>query len=72
MNADDSLTRNLTWLYGDPKRCKCEHSMESLGIVDRINMGKGWVRTTTHPDCPEHGTAAERARRARQKSRGGV
>lgn len=35
-------------------QCKCEHAIQSLGVLYKINMGKGWVRTTTHPECPEH------------------
>jgi hypothetical protein len=31
-------------------------------------MGHGWIRTTTAPDCPEHGDEAEKARAVRVKA----
>lgn len=34
--------------------CKCEHAYKGLGILDGTKMGKGWLRVTTHPLCPEH------------------
>lgn len=38
-----------------PDRCGyCEYAVKSLGVWDGINMGKGLVRLTTHPECPEH------------------
>ena len=49
-------------------RCKCDHGYLSLGKMHGINMGKGWVRTGTHPLCPvhalcQHYTKAVRAER---------
>lgn len=34
--------------------CLCEHGIRSLGAINGILMGKGRVRLTTHPKCPEH------------------
>lgn len=67
---DTGLDRWMNWLYKDEPMCKCDHAIRSLGRVDGINMGKGWVRITTHPYCPQHGTKAEAARKAKLKSKG--
>lgn len=57
----ESLDRHYAWLYPNKARpCRCEHAYRSLGRDGRINMGKGWVRVTTHPDCYHHGTAAQK------------
>lgn len=56
----DGLTRKLRWLYPDPSRpCRCAHDYVRLGSLQGVNMGKGWVRTGTHPDCYHHGTAEQ-------------
>lgn len=65
----NSLERHLMWLYGSTTRCRCEHALVSAGRVDRINMGRMWARTTTHPNCPEHGTTAQRERTERLRAR---
>lgn len=39
--------------------CLCEHAERPLGKLHGINMGRGRVRITTHPDCPYHGTKAQ-------------
>lgn len=65
--VDASLQRHLDWLYGPggvystagAGPCRCEHGWQSLGQLYGVAMGKGWVRTTTHPHCPHHGTKAE-------------
>jgi hypothetical protein len=71
-----SLQRHLDWLYG-PRGvypgnvpCRCDHGYRGLGMLYGTSMGKGWVRTTTHPDCPHHGTRAEKERRERYKAEG--
>lgn len=77
-----SLERHLHWLYGPGGvysqgpgatfgKCRCDHGWRSLGRANGINMGKGWVRLTTHPDCPHHGTKAEKARERRIRARTG-
>lgn len=45
----ESLDKWLTWLDGDPNRCKCDY-----GVRGMAEMGKGWARITTHPQCPIH------------------
>lgn len=45
-------------LYGDVP-CRCRSAYKSIGRLDGITMGKGWVRMDTHPDCPHHGTKAQ-------------
>ena len=58
---ETSLARHLDWLYGEngcygnKGPCTCDHAWKSLGRLERVNMGKGWVRTNTDPDCPNHG-----------------
>lgn len=49
--TQEDLVRHLGTRGRD---CKCDYAVRSLGRVDGINMGKGWVRMTTHPACPEH------------------
>lgn len=45
----------MAWLYPDPKKpCLCDHAYSNLGKLNGMNMGKGWVRTTTHPACYHH------------------
>jgi hypothetical protein len=57
----ESMERHLDWLYGPNgcypgnTPCKCDHAYQGLGRLHGIDMGKGWVRTTTHPECPHHG-----------------
>ena len=62
--TQESLQRHLDWLYGPggvygegkhARPCRCEHSYKGYGRQNGIDMGKAWVRTTTHPDCPHHG-----------------
>lgn len=36
------------------RACTCTYGIRSLGRLYGINMGKGRVRLTTTPDCPEH------------------
>lgn len=63
----ESLRRHLAWLYGPDgvypgnMPCRCEHGFVPLGIVNGVNAGMGWVRTTTHPNCHHHGTKTKRA-----------
>jgi len=64
--APDSLEALEQWnnfLYPDPaKPCICLSDYKGLGRFYGVDMGKGWVRVTTHPDCLHHGTQAERER----------
>lgn len=46
--------------------CKCDYAWRGLGRLHGINMGNGWVRITTHPDCPTH-VHAYRCRRCSRK-----
>lgn len=52
-------------------RCKCELEIRSMGRLHGVNMGEGWVRITTHPECPVHALCQgyTKARRA-QTERG--
>lgn len=50
----DSLRRWLKWV--DILDCPCAFDWQSIGILHGVSMGKGWVRVTTEPDCPHHGT----------------
>jgi hypothetical protein len=52
VSEDESLRRWVVYVYKDD-RCPCEYAYKSLGQ----GYGKGWVRLTTEPDCPHHGTA---------------
>jgi hypothetical protein len=38
----------------EPKSCPCPAERMSYGRLYGVDMGKGPVRTGTHPDCPEH------------------
>lgn len=58
--TQESLERHLAWLYPDPsKPCLCDSGWVSYGTLHGVNMGKGWARTSTHPDCYHHGTKAQ-------------
>lgn len=64
--SPESLARHLEWLYGkggvyrgDGTPCRCEHAYRPLGRLYGVNMGMGWVRTTTHPYCVHHGDKAQ-------------
>lgn len=65
MSTAESLARHMEWLYGEngcygnKGPCTCRHAWGNLGRLYRVNMGKGWVRTSTDPACPNHGRAAE-------------
>lgn len=63
---DESLDRWMTYL--ETLTCKCDYSYIGLGRLHGMDMGKGWVRITTHPACPHHSlcqgyTADVRAKR---------
>lgn len=65
-DSAEALQRHLDWLYGPNgcyeakgQPCLCDHAYQSLGHDGGVNMGKGWVRTTTHPECVHHGTVAQ-------------
>lgn len=34
--------------------CLCDMAVRGLGVLYGINMGKGLVRVSTHPECPVH------------------
>ena len=53
-----SLEEWIAWLkafagMGDCTGCRWK--WKGLGRVDGMSTGKGWVRMSTDPDCPEHG-----------------
>jgi hypothetical protein len=48
-----------------PPGCPCDRRWGHFGLLYGISMGHGWIRTSTDPDCPEHGIEAERARAIR-------
>ena len=50
--TQESLEANLARI--GISDCKCDHAVRGLGTLHGINMGKGWVRITTHPACPVH------------------
>ena len=54
-----SEEQHRRWLFGDVP-CRCDHAIRPLGVLHDLQMGDGWVRITTHPDCPWHGTKAQR------------
>ncbi len=60
----EALVRWLAWLGTED--CTCAYSWRSLGILYGVSMGKCWVRMTTEPECPHHGTAAVAAWKAGQ------
>lgn len=43
----------------------CGYRWGSFGRSMGFHEGYGWIRTTTDPDCPEHGVEAEKARAIR-------
>jgi hypothetical protein len=58
--SPEDLKRHLAWLYPNPQKpCRCEHGYGSMGSLMGMQMGKGWSRTTTHPNCVHHGTKAQ-------------
>lgn len=63
MGAEGGTPQDLKdWMaYLKIQDCTCRLEWKSLGRLDRINMGKGWVRMTTEPECPDHGTKAQAA-----------
>ena len=38
----------------DLEDCLCKFEYKPLGKLHNVNMGKGWVRTTTNKSCPHH------------------
>jgi hypothetical protein len=34
--------------------CTCRYEWRSLGVLYRINLGKGWLRMDDDPRCPHH------------------
>jgi hypothetical protein len=69
-----SLERRLEYLYGERGiygnlgPCLCDHGWRHQGRLYATDMGYGWSRTTTHPDCPNHGVA-EQARLKKKRKR---
>lgn len=43
------------WLAFLGAHCRCEYAWKGLGTLYGVSMGKGWVRMTDAPNCPEHG-----------------
>lgn len=56
VSEDEGLRRWTVFVYKDDK-CTCDYAFKGLGRLYGVSMGKGWVRLTTEPDCPHHGTA---------------
>jgi hypothetical protein len=51
--------------------CTCAHEWRKCtGRLYGISTGPGWVRTSTEPECPQHGTVAEEQRRIRNEQPG--
>lgn len=53
MAEPESLERWLAYLGA--QSCTCAYEFKGLGKLYGQSMGKGWVRMTTEPGCPEHG-----------------
>ena len=45
----------MIFVYGDD-RCCCRYEWKGIGVLYDVSMGDGWVRTTTEPGCPHHGS----------------
>lgn len=43
--------------------CTCPHAWKSLGRLDGLSMGNGWVRLLDVKTCPEHGDGTAHARK---------
>jgi hypothetical protein len=56
VSEDEDLRKWAVYVYKDD-RCTCEYAYKSLGRLYGVGMGSGWVRLTTEPGCPHHGTA---------------
>lgn len=52
-------------------RCRCDFDYRSLGKLHGINMGKGWVRITTHPKCPVHSLCRHFTKQVRAEASNG-
>lgn len=66
VGQDESLDKWMKFLGA--LDCLCDFSWIGMGRLHGIDMGKGWVRITTHPKCPQHAlcrgyTAGVRAKR---------
>lgn len=59
------LADHLEWL--GLTDCPCDFAWKSLGRLDGVGMGHGWVRMNTVRDCPHHGAEAVAAWYARQR-----
>jgi hypothetical protein len=56
VREDEGLRKWIVYVYKDD-HCPCEYEFKNLGLQDGVSMGKGWVRLTTEPGCPHHGTS---------------
>jgi hypothetical protein len=56
VSEDEGLRKWIVYVCKDD-RCTCEYAYKSLGREYGVSYGKGWVRLTTEPGCPHHGTA---------------
>lgn len=67
-----TLAEHKDWLYSigasHIHECPCPFKWKGLGVLDRVSMGQGWVRMSTVASCPEHGTEALKAWRARYRA----
>lgn len=55
VSEDESLRAWVVYVDKDD-RCTCDYAYKGLGRLYGVSMGKGWVRMTTEPGCPHHGT----------------
>lgn len=53
-DVPEPLVATLAWLA--LTHCRCDWAWRSYGKLYGISMGKGWVRTTTSPQCKHHRT----------------
>lgn len=53
IDVAEDMARHM--VYAHCTGCICRLEWKSLGRLDRVHMGKGWVRMTTEPECPHHG-----------------
>ena len=52
---NDRSPELTAWLaFLGTSNCTCPYRYTSLGTLDRISMGNGWVRTADDPSCPIH------------------
>ena len=75
---EDDLPEHKVMYWTDETRpkhmknpCTCPHGWRSYGRLYGVSMGKGWVRLSTTPNCPEHDSChhfTEQVRKDRMKA----